>query len=186
MSWERGEIICRHGDDINGETLINPSETIAVQQNNGTILFNIRSESLIDRRLIAHSQDGATNWNIQGLDDALLEPVCMASILKSNYNNEQNLKEILFVNPDNLENDLIPTGRNLRHDRKRLTVKVSNDDCISWPLQKIIEAGPSGYSDIAQLSTGEFLCVYECGIVERICDDKYIRVTKFNRDWISS
>ena len=186
ISWERGEIICRHGDDINGETLINPSETIAVQQNNGTILFNIRSESLIDRRLIAHSPDGATNWNIQGFDDALLEPVCMASILKSNYNNEQNLKEILFVNPDNLENDLIPTGRNLRHDRKRLTVKVSNDDCISWPLQKIIEAGPSGYSDIAQLSTGEFLCVYECGIVERICDDKYIRVTKFDRDWISS
>ena len=125
VSWERGEIICRHGDDINGETLINPSETIAVQQNNGKILFNIRSESLIDRRLIAHSPDGATNWNIQGFDDALLEPVCMASILKSNYNNEKNLKEILFVNPDNLENDLIPTGRNLRHDRKRLTVKVS-------------------------------------------------------------
>ena len=37
-----------------------------------------------------------------------------------------------------------------------------------------------------QLSTGEFLCVYECGIVEGMCYNKYIRLTKFDRDWISS
>ena len=186
LSWERGDIICCHGDDIDGMTLINPSETIAVQRNNGTTLFNIRSESSIGRRLIAVSPDGATNWNTLGFDGALLEPVCMASILKSNYNDEHNLKEILFVNPDNLENELIPTGHNLRRSRKRLTVKVSNDDCISWPFQKIIEIVPSGYSDIAQLSTSEFLCVYECQIVEKICDNKYIRVTKFDREWVST
>ena len=65
----------------------------------------------------------------------------------------------IFVNPDNLENDLIPTGRNLRHDRKRLTVKVSNDDCISWPLQKIIEVGPSGYVILLSYQPVNF-CVY--------------------------
>ena len=186
FSWERGDIVCRHGDDIDGMTLINPSETIAVQQNNGKVLFNIRSESLVGRRLIAVSPDGATNWNVRGFDVALLEPICMASILKSNYNNEHNLKEILFVNPDNLENELIPTSNNLRHDRKRLTVKVSNDDCTSWPFQKVIEAGPSGYSDIAQLSTSEFLCAYECNIIEKICDNRYICVTKFDRKWAST
>ena len=79
---------------------------------------------------------------------------------------------------------MISPGRNLRHDRKRLTAKLSSDDANTWPISKVIEEGPSGYSDVAQLASGNFLCIYECEIVERICDDKYIRVSKFNKNWL--
>ncbi len=184
LTWERGDIVCRHNDSIGDNTLINPSETIPVQLNDGSVMFNIRSESEIDRRLIAVSSDGFTNWKIRGFDQALLEPVCMASIIKSNQLNEKDLNDILFINPDNLENDMISPGRNLRHDRKRLTAKLSSDDANTWPISKVIEEGPSGYSDVAQLASGNFLCIYECEIVERICDDKYIRVSKFNKNWL--
>ena len=86
----------------------------------------------------------------------------------------------------NLENTMIPEGHNLRHDRKRLSAKLSFDDAKTWPVNKVIEEGPSGYSDVAQLRSGEFICIYECEIVERICDDKYIRVTKFDKNWLTS
>ena len=80
---------------------------------------------------------------------------------------------------------MIPPGRNLRHDLKRLTVKLSEDDAKTWSMSKVIEEGPSGYSDVAQLKSGEFICVYECEIVERICDDRYVRVTKFDKNWLT-
>ena len=101
-------------------------------------MLNIRSESEIDRRLIAISPDGSSNWKIRGFDNALLEPVCMASILKSNQQSENEFKDIIFINPDNLENTMIPEGHNLRHDRKRLSAKLSFDDAKTWPVNKVI------------------------------------------------
>ena len=65
MTWNRGDIVCRHNDKIEQQTLINPSETIAVQLSDFSVMFNIRSESEINRRLIAISPDGATNWKIK-------------------------------------------------------------------------------------------------------------------------
>ena len=184
LSWERGDIVCRHNDNIDDNILINPSETIPVQLNDGSVMLNIRSESEIDRRLIAVSPDGSTNWTIRGFDNALLEPVCMASIIKSNQLNDKDTNDILFINPDNLENITHPLGHLNENDRKRLTVKLSLDDAKTWPISKVIEEGPSGYSDVAQLASGDFLCIYECEIIERRCDDKYIRVSKFSKNWL--
>ena len=93
MTWERGDIVCRHDDSIQGNVLINPSETIPVQLNDSSVMLNIRSESEIDRRLIAVSPDGSSNWKIRGFDDALLEPVCMASIIKSNQDNVKSIEK---------------------------------------------------------------------------------------------
>ena len=84
ITWERGDIVCRHDDNIDGTILINPSETIPVQLEDSSVMLNIRSESEIDRRLIAISPDGSSNWKIRGFDNALLEPVCMAIQTGSN------------------------------------------------------------------------------------------------------
>ena len=184
ITWEVGEIVCKNNDIIKEELLINPSETVAVELSNSKVMFNIRSESETERRLVAISPDGISNWEIIGFDDSLLEPVCMASMLNINNKSNFNKKEIIFVNPDNLDNEMIPEGFNLRHDRKRLTIKYSDDDGLTWRKSKIIEHGPSGYSDLAQLSTGEIFCLYECGIVTKMCDDKYLRLAKFNLDLI--
>ena len=61
-TWQRGSIVCRHGDVIDGVTVINPSETIAVELTDGRVMFNMRSESKNRRRLVAVSPDGVSGW----------------------------------------------------------------------------------------------------------------------------
>ena len=50
------------------------------------------------------------------------------AIFKKQSKSENEFKDIIFINPDNLENTMIPEGHNLRHDRKRLSAKLSFDD----------------------------------------------------------
>ncbi len=189
------EVACIYSDDYGqtwqcGDTVIrtderfrNPSETVAVQLSDHCVLFNIRSEGQENRRLVSISDDGAHAWSEPRFDEALLEPVCMASILKLDAKSPDNVNYILFANPDNLENELVTPGKNLAHDRKRLTVKLSPDDCQSWPVTRILEAGPSAYSDLAATPDGTILCVYENGIVERMTDTRTITVARFDLDW---
>lgn len=180
QTWQCGETVVYHSARVR-----NPSETIPVQLSNGRVLFNIRSESTENRRLIATSPDGAHDWQIETWDEALLEPVCMASILKLAQRSEQGIPYIVFANPDNLENELVKPGGNLAHDRKRLTVKLSPDDCQTWTHARIIEAGPSGYSDLAQAGDGAILCIYEDGMLERMTDTAAVSVARFDLDWVT-
>lgn len=179
QSWHCGDTVIR-----TDERFLNPSETVAVQLSDGRVLFNIRSEGKENRRLISISDDGAHNWSDPVFDEALLEPVCMGSILKLDARSPQGVNYILFANPDNLENDLTAPGRHLAHDRKRLTVKLSPDDCQTWPVSRVLEAGPSAYSDLAVTPDGTILCVYENGMVERMTDTRYITVARFDLAWI--
>lgn len=178
-NWQCGETVVYHSERVK-----NPSETIPVQLSDGRVLFNIRSESKENRRLIAISPDGAHSWQIERWDEALLEPVCMASILKLQQPSPQGIPYIAFANPDNLENELTPPGRALAHDRKRLTVKLSPDDGQSWPIARVLEPGPSGYSDLAQAQDGTILCIYEDGMIDRMTDTRYVSVARFDLDWL--
>lgn len=179
QSWQCGDTVVR-----TDERFRNPSETIPVQLSDGRVLFNIRTENRENRRLISISDDGAHGWSDPRFDDALLEPVCMASMIKLHAKSPRNANYILFANPDNLENELVPLGGNLAHDRKRLTVKLSPDDCQSWPISRILEAGPSGYSDLAVTADDTVLCIYEDGMVDRMTDTRYVTVARFDRAWV--
>jgi sialidase-1 len=109
----------------------------------------------------------------------------MASILKLAQQSEQGTNLILFANPDNLENELVPPRGNLAHDRKRLTVKLSPDDCRTWTHSRVLEAGPSGYSDLAQARNGAILCIYEDGMIDRMTDTAAVSVACFTLDWVT-
>jgi len=184
-TWKRGSIVCRHGDVIDGVTVVNPSETIAVELSDGRVMFNMRSESKNRRRLVAVSPDGVSGWTDHRWDPVLLEPVCMASLIRYDWPKGGQQGQILFANPSNLENELIRPGGSLAHDRKRLTVKMSRDDGQTWPVSKVLEEGPAGYSDLAVLADGTVLCFYEADIVTRMCDDRYVRLARFNLEWLT-
>jgi sialidase-1 len=191
QTWQCGEFIAHsdartHSDARahTGERIINPSETLPVELDDGRVLFNLRSESRENRRLVSVSPDGAHDWSLPRFDDALLEPVCMASLLRLRQRAEAGESVYLFCNPDNLENELTPAGGNLAHDRKRLTVKMSVDECRTWPYSRVIEPGPSGYSDLAEAPDGAILCLYECGMIERMTDTRSLTVARFDLDWV--
>jgi sialidase-1 len=194
-TWQCGEFVA-HSDarahtDARVQSdarIVNPSETLPVELDDGRVLFNLRSESRENRRLVSVSPDGAHGWSAPHFDDALLEPVCMASLLRLRKRWRQRAATgesvYLFANPDNLENELIPAGGNLAHDRKRLAVKASLDGCRTWPYSRVIEPGPSGYSDLAEAPDGTILCIYECGMIERMTDTRSLAVARFGLDWV--
>ena len=187
-TWQRGGIVCRHGESVAGVPVINPSETSAVELSDGRVLFNMRSESESQRRLIAVSPDGDANWSGHRWDAALLDPVCMGSLLRYDWPAADRPGHILFTNPDNLERTMTRGNGRLINppncDRKRLTVKCSADDGRTWPVSKVIEEGPSGYSALARLTDGTILCLYEADIVSGMCDDRYLRLARFDLDWL--
>ncbi len=178
-TWHCGEIFV-HSDG----RIINPSETLAVELDDGRVLCNIRSECPEHRRLISISPDGAQGWSRPIFDQALLEPVCIASLLRIKGSSADERGVYLFANPDNLENELTPAGRTLAHDRKRLTVKMSSDNCATWPVSRVLEEGPSGYSDLAQAADGSILCVYERGMLGRMTDTAAVAIARFDRTWL--
>lgn len=180
LSWKRGAIVCRHGDPLAGETLVNPSETLAVELTDGRVLFNMRSESRNHRRLTAVSPDGVSGWSGFRWEEALLEPICMAALERLNWPTKDNPGRLIFVNPDTLERTLTTWAC----DRKRVTVKLSEDDGRTWCASRVLEEGPSGYSDLGVLPGGECLCLYENGMVEHMCDTRFLTLARFDINWI--
>ena len=183
-SWHATESVAKNGDHVpyrhSTATIINPSETIPVELSDGRILFNMRSESAPHRRLVAISDDGATGWSTPEFDDDLFDTVCMASILRLDEKGS-----VIFAAPDTLEHEMVG-GSRVNCDRKQLAVKLSTDDCTTWTRTRIVEAGPAGYSDLALLSDGTILCLYESGQVTGMADDKYCTLARFDREWIEN
>lgn len=187
-TWERGEIVCRNGEIVEGVEVCNPSETVAVELTDGRVLFNLRSESMNNRRLVAVSPDGVTGWEIRGFDPVVREPVCMAALIRHSWPADDEPGRILFTNPDTLGTDMrywIDPTEKPHRNRENLTVRLSLDDSQTWSHSRVLEPGHAGYSDLAVLSTGEILCLYECDIVERIHDDRYLRLARFDINWIT-
>ena len=181
-TWRCSAIAARHGQTVPYRTgtamIVNPSETLPLELADGRVLFNMRSESAPHRRLVSVSPDGASGWSEPRFVDDLLEPVCMASIARVGAGGP-----VVFVNPDNLDHTMTDPVR-VNCDRKRLTARLSADEGATWPWARIIEEGPAGYSDLAVLAAGEILCLYECGIVARMYDDRYVTLARFDAEWI--
>ncbi len=176
-TWERGEVAA-----WNTPELINPNETIITQLTDGRVMLNIRSESKSHRRAVSFSKDGSTRWTKPAFDDALLEPICMASIIR--YGDKP--ASLIFANPHNLEREKARPGQS--RDRKNLTVKLSEDDGKTWPTSKPLERGFSGYSDLAVGPDGSIYCFYERGSTDG--KDNYrtgsLCLAKFNLEWLKA
>jgi sialidase-1 len=184
LSWRCGELICRDGDQVDGVEIRNPSEAAAIELNDGRVMFNIRNDSAPRRRLVAVSEDGASGWRISGFDPALPEPACMGSMVRHPWPMDHQPGKVLFANPDSLGNKLIPPGTIFAHDRARLTVRLSCDDGMTWPHARVLEPGPSAYSDLACLPDGTVCCLYECGMVDHMFDPRWVRLARFDLEWI--
>ncbi len=158
-TWHIGDWVKR------AEAGDNPSETCEVQLSDGRVLFNSRVETTQHLRSITISPDGSSGWSASRLDPALFEPWCEASLLKIPTRHGHDRDPILFSNPDSrLEpaSTRSGIGRNSR-PRKNLTIKISYDDCQTWPVAKVVDAGVAGYSDLAMLPDGTLFCLYERG-----------------------
>ncbi|MBL9124270.1 MAG: exo-alpha-sialidase, partial [Planctomycetaceae bacterium] len=156
QTWQRGAIITGER-----EPLIDPNESQAVQLADGRVLFNIRSESPPNRRAVATSPTGIDAWSVPTFDEALVDPICMASLCRLTTTADSDRNRLLFSNPANLERAQGAVTPGGSRDRKNLTVRLSYDEGKTWPVSRVLEAGPSGYSDLAVAPDGTIYCLYE-------------------------
>jgi sialidase-1 len=184
-TWRRGDIAAP-----DTEEWVFPNETVIVQLADGRVMLNIRSESKINRRLVTTSLDGATGWSRPRFDDALLEPICMAGIIRFSEAGTGGKNRILFANPHNLERADGKQAPGASRDRKNLSIKLSYDEGMTWERNKVLEAGYSAYSDLAVLPDGTILCFYERGRDTDAGSKKptsyaFLTLARFNLEWLT-
>lgn len=174
-SWRRGDIAIPDAPPVRY-----PNETVAVELSDGRVMLNARSESDAHRRIITTSPDGATGWSSPRFDDALLEPICMGSIVRADD------RHIVFANPHNLSRKDGKEAPGKSRDRINVSVKLSEDDGATWPTSRLLEEGFSGYSDLAATRDGTVLCFYERGATDgaNIYKTGRLTVARFNLAWL--
>lgn len=169
-SWQRGDIAMAIG-----------GESSVAELADGGVLLSARNSDASQRRAFASSADGATGWTKPRFVPELPEPGCMAGLVRHPGPASGAPPLLLHSNP-------ATTNRSHR-ERKNLTIHLSPDDGRTWPVGKLLQAGPSAYSDLAVLPDGTILCLYENGKpgeTRRGGDWAYARITlaRFNLEWL--
>jgi sialidase-1 len=139
QTWQMGGI----EEDMTNESTI-------VELSDGTLMHNMRSYHKKNRRAVATSKDGGLTWSPVKLDETLIEPVCQASILRYAWPGPGQMSTILFSNPASVK-------------REKMTVRLSYDEGATWPISKLLHAGPAAYSCLTILSDKSIGCLYERG-----------------------
>jgi sialidase-1 len=140
-------------------------EAQVVELQGGRLLFNIRSYRGNNRRLRALSHDGGETWSAPVEDEALIEPVCQASIVP--YPGDPG--GLLFSNPASKK-------------RERMTVRLSRDEGRTWSFAKVLHEGPAAYSCLAVLPDRSIGCLYERGDQHPY---ETIAFARFSLDWLT-
>lgn len=118
----------------------------------GRLMLNMRNHDRARKnRQVAISEDGGLHWKDQRFDEMLIEPICQAAIRRLRWPEKDKPGVILFSNPAS------------QNSRSNLTLRASFDDGRTWPVARVLHAGPSAYSDLAALSNGQIACLFEAG-----------------------
>ena len=134
---------------LGGITEKGVNECTVAEISKGHLLLNMRNSGPARCRQIATSKDGGTSWSSIHPDTTLIEPVCEGSLISYNYRGKK--RGLVFSNPAS------------KTSRSNMTVRISHNNGKTWPLQKVLYAGPSAYSNVTILPNGEIGCLYEAG-----------------------
>jgi sialidase-1 len=127
-------------------------ESMAVERTDGSVYLTMRNSLFKKMRAFTVSSDGGQTWQPVKPAPELIDPVCQASILRLAMQPHLGRDRICFLNPaDEL--------------RRKLTIRVSYDDCNTWSVSRLLEEGPSGYSDMTLLADGRIGALYETGLL---------------------
>lgn len=126
------------------------NESTIAELSDGSLMHNMRSYHKKSRRAVATSKDAGLTWSPAKLDDALIEPVCQASLLRCTWPDKGEKSRLLFSNPAS-------------EKREKLTVRISYDEGATWPVSKLVFDGPVAYSCLTILPDKTVACLFECG-----------------------
>jgi len=145
------------------------NECAAVETMDGRVYLNMRCYRGKHRRAVAWSQDGGLTFTEPKLDEALIEPVCQASVVRFTDVERHDKNRVLFSNPASTK-------------RVQMTIRMSYDECKTWPVGKVLNHGPSAYSDLCVLPDMTVCCLYERGEQHAY---ETITLARFGVNWLT-
>ena len=145
------------------------NECAVVQSIDNAVYINCRNYRGAKRRAYAWSNDNGSAFSKFGYDETLVEPICQASLVRFTDEERNDRNRILFANPASTA-------------REKMTLRLSYDECKTWPVSKLLHPGPSAYSDLAVAPNMAICCLYERGD-----EHPYERLTlaRFNLEWLT-
>ena len=150
------------------------NECQVIERKDSSLLVSTRMQGEFQGlRGIATSADGGATWSAIGLEKQLPCPKCQGSMIR--YDDGK----LLFSNP----NPGAPVDGKPKGARVNLTVRMSSDDGTTWPVARLLHAGPSAYSCLGRLADGTILCLYEGGVKNA---SESIKLARFNLEWLTS
>jgi len=173
VTWRAGEVALEGGNESCVATL-----------SDGSVMLTARNSRRENRRLAAVSADGAHGWSEPRLLLDVPEYGCMAGFVAHPGTPEHPGHWLLHSGPD--------TDDRSHAARRDLTVWASRDDGASWPVKRLVQAGPAAYSDLTVLPDGTIVCIYESGLPgvgpqtgkRRPWAYAGIAVRRFDLDWV--
>jgi sialidase-1 len=156
-SWQIGDFIATRGDGSPARGL---NEATAVELADGRVLVNSRNyqdEQPVGVRAATVGAFDARSQLTFGPahdDPALIEPAVQASLLRLTWPDQPGAggrSRILFANPAHAS------------ARVNMTVRMSYDEGATWPVAKVVDPGPSAYSDLVVQTDGGIGLLYERG-----------------------
>ncbi|OGV69220.1 MAG: hypothetical protein A3K19_23385 [Lentisphaerae bacterium RIFOXYB12_FULL_65_16] len=166
LTWTEPEVIIADGDMTCG----NPCPV--VDASDGTIWLPFcKNLGEGHERVVTRSSDGGLTFAPPEWDTTLVEPVCQAGLVRFTHAATHGRDRILFSNPASAAK------------RERMTIRLSYDEGRTWPLFRILHAGPAAYSDLATAQDEKtILCLYERGISHPY---ETITCAAFDLKWLS-
>jgi len=161
------------GSDDHGESwyifdtpIIPGNESKIVELSDGRLMINSRLNNPGFRQVHISCDEGKT-WKSRA-DSSLIDPGCNASIIRYPLRSESKQKSLLiFSNASSMDK------------RKNMTVKISYDNGLTWPVSKTIYTGPSAYSSLTILKNGDIGLLFEKD------DHKENVFVSFSLEWLS-
>ena len=164
-SWRMGQPVDNH-----------TNESQVVELADGGLMLNMPQGAGQSSRAVAISKDGGESWGPVSWDRGLNECPCQASILSHSRVDKDGRSIIAFANPDNAGE------RYGAVERTKMTVRLSFDEAQTWPVKKLIHAGPSSYSGLIRFPNGDVGLVFEGGEKHR---REWIRFTRLPLEWLT-
>ena len=157
-SWQVGGIVDDGTNECAVEELVD-----------GSVYINCRNYVGGKRRAVAWSRDQGNTFTQFRWDETLIEPICQASLIRLTDERRHDCNRVLFANPASTA-------------REKMTIRLSTDECQTWPIAKLLHAGPAAYSDLAVSADGTIYCLYEGGVEHPY---EHLILARFDLAWLT-
>jgi sialidase-1 len=171
---------------IGGSADMGTNESTALETDDGWLYINCRNQyfpkqkGLSHFRQVAWSNDDGESFSPVVHDAGLPEPICEGSVCRYTLEKDdpqgREKNRVLFSNP----------GSEKEGERHHLTIRLSYDECRTWPVSKVIYEGPSSYSDLCIANDGTICCLYEKGQEKGVSTySGDITLARFDLEWLT-